>query len=229
MVLTYLAYPYVDHQRMAREHRGRLLVRTQVATPQLFQIDLTTGALTTVAVTTGHQMELPDGLYYIRVARSLFPTMYERYPVYVRTERYQGDGKVIDLDPEITRSPRLDRMIMIQGGWFTMGDDAGRDDERAAHQVKLIAYYLDRFELTNAEYKLFLKEVDDGRDHRFGHDDEPAGADCHPTPWYGVQPPDYFTSPEYDNYPVTNIDWFAAYAYCAWAGKRLPTEAEWKR
>lgn len=103
-------------------------------------------------------------------------------------------------------------MRAIPEGWFTMGCDAGRDDEKPEHRVWVDAFELAAYQTTNEEYTRFLDQSQ------------------HPVPPLWDEPA--FANPKQ---PVVAVSWFDAVAYCAWltraSGKsfRLPTEAEWER
>ena len=99
-------------------------------------------------------------------------------------------------------------MLLIGAGEFVMGDDNHNADEKPAHKVTLPDFYLDKFEVTNAQYKAFCT------------------ATKHPiptNPWWDNA---YFSKP---NMPVVGVSFADATAYAAWAGKRLPTEDEWEK
>lgn len=105
--------------------------------------------------------------------------------------------------------------IYIPAGTFRMG---GLDVRRAAneipeHDVTLDALWMDQLEVTNAMYGLCVS----------------AGKCTLPQQLKSQRRPDYFTNPEFKDYPVIYVTWGQAKAYCEWAGRRLPTEAEWER
>jgi formylglycine-generating enzyme required for sulfatase activity len=104
-------------------------------------------------------------------------------------------------------------MVLVSAGPYSMGADYQSPTSLPIHTVNVPAFYMDIYEVTNAQYKAFC----DSTSRAYPPDPGFSGM------------PDYFTNTAYMNYPVVNVDWYDARAYAAWAGKRLPTEAEWER
>ena len=110
-------------------------------------------------------------------------------------------------------------LICVPAGEFLMGaasdDVLARDDEKPQHRVYLDAYWLDRTEVTNAEFAQCMA----------------AGA-CQPKVYDDTDAKTYIPytiHPDYQGYPALLYEYEAVAAYCQWAGRRLPTEAEWEK
>ncbi|MDH4237186.1 MAG: formylglycine-generating enzyme family protein [Nitrospira sp.] len=107
---------------------------------------------------------------------------------------------------------------MIPAGEFLMGspdDGVSYDDERPQRKVFVGSFRIDRHEVTNARYKQFVDTTG-----------QPAPSHQKPklTLWVHSAP-----LPGSEQYPVVNVSWEDADAYCRWQSKRLPTEAEWEK
>ncbi len=119
-------------------------------------------------------------------------------------------------------------MALVSAGEFTMGssEEDFIPEEMPQHSVFLDAFYIDKYEVTNAQYWEFLEYITRTGDHSKCSPSEPINKSHLPgNPFKGYEYKYY----NYPDYPVTRIDWYDAYAYAAWAGKRLPTEAEWEK
>ena len=116
-------------------------------------------------------------------------------------------------------------MVLIPAGTFQMGSEPRipiRTDYSPVHTVHLDAFYMDVFEVTNAFFKAFV----DANPHWQKHNIDPRRLrpfGGYLNDWDGNNYPS-----GKGNHPVTEVSWYAAMAYAEWAGKRLPTEAEWE-
>jgi formylglycine-generating enzyme required for sulfatase activity len=104
-------------------------------------------------------------------------------------------------------------MRLVPAGEFIMGSDNGDVDERPAHNVNLGAYYIDKYEVTNALYSVCAT----------------AGACDPPKLVSSLRRASYYGNSQFDNYPVVQVDWNMAKTYCEWRGAQLPTEAQWEK
>ena len=112
-------------------------------------------------------------------------------------------------------------MALVPAGEFQMGSNDGDEDEKPVHTVYLDAFYIDKYEVTNAQYKAFVDTNPEWRKDRIPRAYHNGNYLTH---WNGNNYPI-----GKGNHPVTHVSWYAAMAYAQWAGKRLPTEAEWEK
>ncbi len=128
---------------------------------------------------------------------------------------------------EVEEAPRISLLetILIPGGEFIMGSDEDDPDEYPRRKVYVDPFSIGNYEVTNAEYKVF---IDDGGYYESQYWTEEGWK------WRtenNIIQPRYWEYNEFyrPDYPVIGVSWYEAYAYAKWAGKRLPTEAEWEK
>ena len=160
--------------------------------------------------------EVPAGKHRIRIAREGYE---ERV---VDLDLGPNEGRTIDA---VLKKWDLGEMVLVPAGEFWMGGDDGDPDEKPRHRVVLDAFYIDKYEVTNAHYRAFLA----GR----GHERQELWS-ANGWQWrtsMGVTQPESWADPKFNDprQPVVGVSWYQAEAYCRFAGKRLPTEAEWEK
>jgi formylglycine-generating enzyme required for sulfatase activity len=99
-------------------------------------------------------------------------------------------------------------MVLVPAGEFVMGTNDRLPDEGPEHKVTLPAFYIDKYEVTNLQYKQFIDATNRKSPENFRNRTFPQGKVDH---------------------PVTYVSWYDANEYCEWAGKRLPSEQEWEK
>jgi len=147
--------------------------------------------------------------------------------------------EIIETVPTLLPAEILDSkaisMMLVPAGKFTMGRSSeqslamcqqiarinnnlicgseGEYDERPVHEVYLSAFYIDKYEVTNAQYKLCV-------DAKVCDPPEGKGSTTREN---------YYGNSEFDDYPVISVNWTMARNYCEWRGAKLPTEARWEK
>jgi len=180
-------------------------------------------------------------------------TLWSRSPKVQPPER-----EVPRLNASMPPGPAPEGMVWVPGGEFWMGSESGQDgDEKPVHKVYVDGFWMDRTEVTNAQFAKFVEATKyvtvaerrpDAKEFPtvppedlvpfsavFVEPPEPVPLD-NPLRWWKRVPGACWRHPtgpdssvaDKANYPAVHIAWEDAAAYAKWAGKRLPTEAEWE-
>ncbi len=141
----------------------------------------------------------------------------EKYIQSKVTELVKKINETLTLNENLSENPyEFDEMVYIPAGKAIIGSFNGETDEAPQREVYVSGFYIDKYEVTNAQYKRFVDAT-------------------------GRKPPENIINPEYTvwqngtypeelaYHPVVNVTWYDARDYCKWIGKRLPTNIEWEK
>src|SRR5262245_18524612 len=128
--------------------------------------------------------------------------------------------------PSVIKGEDRTEKVLVAAGEFWMGSDESDERSRPRRRIHLDGYYLDRYEVTNAQFKMFVEAQGYHRQ-----------AVWSPEGWQwrmkrsSLVGSRYATEPKWNDprQPVVGVSWHEADAYCRFAGKRLPTDAEWEK
>ena len=143
---------------------------------------------------------------------------------------------VVELALEIvhaTPSGTQHEMVLVPEGEFTMGSENGESYEQPAHTVYLDGFYMDKYEVTNAQFGEFVETMGytttaEETGESWLNTETGVPSLVSGTRWDAPRGPGSSISESMDH-PVLHVSWYEAQAYCDWAGLRLPTEAEWEK
>jgi formylglycine-generating enzyme required for sulfatase activity len=123
-----------------------------------------------------------------------------------QVEKTTGPDIVIEESTITTPAGSEHIQVFVPGGAFEMGNPDGPDNERPLHEVALDAFYIDKYEVTNAQYLAYVEVT-------------------------GVGKPQFIREKAFNqpDQPVVGILWSQARDYCDWAGLKLPSEAQWEK
>jgi formylglycine-generating enzyme required for sulfatase activity len=170
-----------------------------------------------VGITPKTLSELEPGNYTLTIKKK----GYEDYTQQLSVKR----GMLPNIDVTLEKITVPEGMALIPAGEFEMGSSDGESDERPVHTVYLDAFYMDKYEVTNAQYARFLNDYGRNADAA-GHELLNIDSEYCLIEKVGST---YRPQSGYENHPVIEVSWYGAAAYAQFYGKRLPTEAEWEK
>lgn len=183
---------------------------------------------------------------WLLAQKSNTPAGYQMYlDIYGATARHAGDAKGKTAPPPNLIPPDIlfdlpkygykpEDMVLVKGGTFQMGSDDGESNEKPMHPVTVSDFYLSRYEVTVAQFRMFVE----AEKYETEAEKEGSSRAYEDGKWVDKKGRDWHHDPDgnaaKDNHPVINISWNDAKAYCGWLNRktgktwRLPTEAEWE-
>lgn len=149
-----------------------------------------------------------DSEHFVRVADKKFADPYaDKLSVAPPPDVTAGmSGPLLYNETRIGQEPNA--MVLIPAGKYTRGSNNRMPDEGPEYVVDAKAFHIDKYEVTNLQYKQFIDATNRKSPNHFRNRTYPEGKVDH---------------------PVVYVSWFDAKAYCEWAGKRLPSDIEWEK
>ncbi|WP_404790155.1 SUMF1/EgtB/PvdO family nonheme iron enzyme [Altericista sp. CCNU0014] len=171
---------------------------------------------------------LPKGLYYVEILHKgyiiKYPVKIEGYNDYIKPVLVRINLKKVSAET-------VKNMAFIPRGKFPVVYANTEALDRQNQSVMIDDFYIDKYEVSNREYRSFLNEIEKSSlSYQIFYNAQPKyklDKNGHQPGNWGELIYQKFSGSE--NNPVINIDWYDAFAYCAWQGKRLPTVLEWEK
>jgi len=157
-----------------------------------------------------------------------------------KSEKRTPRKSVLNPAPVPAYKTGTNTMVWIPQETFLMGSDDGPENERPVHEVSVSGFWMDKTEVTNEMFEQFVRATgyQTGAEKEGGHVFQPVEVTSFNdhTVWWKKTPGANWRQPEgpgstirgRENHPVVQVTWEDAAAYARWAGRRLPTEAEWE-